>query len=219
MKKHKFFKFSKKKFKIFLLLIILTCSLILYVGQVVNPIIFAYNKATVEHETISAVNNAITASLESVQYSDLIKISKNNNGNISMISSNTSNINKLNNLIVSNAQENLTSIGKDGFFVGLLTFTGISFLNNIGPKIKIETTPIGHAETQFKSVFTGQGINQTLHQIYINVQVNVAVLLPIHSFNIKSCSQVLICESVIVGEIPQTYLTGNLLGGKLNLVP
>ena len=56
-----------------------------------------------------------------------------------------------------------------------------------------------------KSEFTAQGINQTLHRVYLQVVCEVSVLTPYNNITEKIINQVLIAENVIVGEIPNTY--------------
>ena len=193
--------------------------LFLYLTKVVNPLIITTNKAGLKYDATNCLNQAVQTSLNNTLYSDLINIEKDNNGKITVISCNSSNINKLTNSISTTCQNSLVQIGNKGYEIGILSFTGLTILNGIGPKINIKTQPIGHIETTYKSTFTSSGINQTLHQLYITVTASVSVLLPLNSTSIECNTSVLIAESLIVGEIPNVYLSGNLLSNKLNLVP
>lgn len=56
-----------------------------------------------------------------------------------------------------------------------------------------------------RSEFTAQGINQTLHRVYLQVDCEVSVLTPFKDITKKIANQVLLAESVIVGDIPDTY--------------
>lgn len=60
-------------------------------------------------------------------------------------------------------------------------------------------------ETDLKSEFTSQGINQTLHRIYLNVKCRVNILTPFQDLEKEIINQVLLAENVIVGRIPNTY--------------
>ena len=71
--------------------------------------------------------------------------------------------------------------------------------------IKIVISSIGNVETDLRSEFTAQGINQTLHRIYLNLECEVTILTPYDSINEKIDNQVLIAESVIIGNIPASY--------------
>ena len=75
--------------------------------------------------------------------------------------------------------------------------------------MKIQISPIGNVETDLKTEFTSQGINQTLHQIYLDITCNVSILTPFNSTTEEIKNQILIAESIIVGEIPSSYYNFN----------
>ena len=85
------------------------------------------------------------------------------------------------------------------------SFTGIKLFAGDGPKIKIKITPIGNVITDLKSEFIAQGINQTLHRIYLQVNCKVEIVTPFENIEKSISNQVLIMENVIVGKIPETY--------------
>ena len=218
MKKNKKRK-MKFKYKFLISIIVILVLGFIYLTTIVNPIIFNYNKAVVEHNSVDILNNSIKNSLSDYLYDDLVTIQKNDSGDITLISCNSSNVNKLSNTITSHCQTNLKSLENTGINIALLTFTGIPFLNGIGPKINIKTTPVGYCDSKYISKFTSCGINQTLHQLSIIVSAKVDVLLPIKTFEIEVNTEVLVCESIIVGKIPQVYLTIGIIGNNMDLTP
>lgn len=74
-----------------------------------------------------------------------------------------------------------------------------------GPGVKITISSVGDVETDLKSEFTAQGINQTLHRVYLQVKCNVNILTPFDNISREITNQVLLMENVIVGNIPNTY--------------
>ncbi len=64
---------------------------------------------------------------------------------------------------------------------------------------------IGDVETDLRSEFTSQGINQTLHRVYLQVKCEVNILTPFDNISREITNQVLLMENVIVGNIPNTY--------------
>lgn len=85
------------------------------------------------------------------------------------------------------------------------SFTGIKLLAGRGPGIKIKISTVGNVETDLKSEFQAQGINQTLHRIYLQVKCEVSVLTPFKDISKDITNQVLIMENVIMGTVPNTY--------------
>ena len=87
-------------------------------------------------------------------------------------------------------------------------------LSGKGPGVPIRISSIGNVETDLRSEFKEQGINQTLHRVYLQVVCEVSILTPYNDINEKISNQVLIAENVIVGRIPNTYY--NLEGMNTN---
>lgn len=85
------------------------------------------------------------------------------------------------------------------------SFTGFKLLAGRGPGVKIKISTIGEVETDLRSEFTSQGINQTLHRVYLQVKCNVNILTPFDNISREITNQVLLIENVIVGNIPNTY--------------
>ena len=85
------------------------------------------------------------------------------------------------------------------------SFTGFKLLAGRGPGVKIQISPIGDVETDLRSEFSSQGINQTLHRIYLEVKCRVNILTPFQDLEKEITNQVLLAENVIVGRIPSTY--------------
>ena len=98
-------------------------------------------------------------------------------------------------------------------------FSGIPTLSGIGPLIKLNIIPISNVNTKYNSQFVSVGINQSYHKIYINISVEVCILLPLYTHNVVVKNQVLVAETIIVGEVPTTYLNTDNLTNALNLIP
>lgn len=87
-----------------------------------------------------------------------------------------------------------------------------------GPGIKIAISSIGNVETDLRSEFTTQGINQTLHRVYLQVKCQVNILTPFDNISREITNQVLLAESVIVGTIPNTYYNLDGLNGSSDVL-
>ena len=85
------------------------------------------------------------------------------------------------------------------------SFTGFKLLAGRGPNVKIKIIPIGNVETNLQSEFVSQGINQTLHRIYLKINCKLEILTPFEDITKNVENQVLLMENVIIGHIPETY--------------
>ena len=210
---------KSKKIKVLLIVFILFIFLFCYFNFYVNPTICETNKSQIKSNTITVMDNAIFNTLAQNDYNDLISISKDNNGKIILMQVNAKNTNKLNNDIVNDIQSNLNKNTKIQCYIPFGNFSGIPILSGLGPNLKINIVPIGNIHTEFFSQFVSVGINQSFHKIYINIAVEVCVLLPLYTQNIFVKNQVLVAETIIIGEVPTTYLNTDNLTNALNLIP
>lgn len=216
-----FSKNTKTKSAIILLsLLIVMIVIFAYFTYVVNPVIVSTSEVKVKSLATKAVNSAIAEVVsESVLYNDLVNIHTNEEGDISLITANSILVNKLSKELAKNAQSKLDLIGSNGFEVAIGTFSGVPILVGRGPNVKLRLLPIGSISCNFKSSFETAGINQTHHRIYVNIESNVSVILPSKNKSVKTVTEVMICESIIVGKIPQTYLNSSNIQDMLDLIP
>ena len=212
---------KRSKWKIALAIIfILLALLIWYMHAIVNPVIVQTSEAKVksitQHTLATSVLNVVQTSSS---LDDLIHYNYDTNGKISLISVNSYDANIVARQISTVAQTQLDSVTSTGIEVHLGAFTGIALFASSGPLVRVNLNPIGTVVVKFKSEFVSAGINQTLHKIFIDVQTSVYVVLPTSNPKIDASSEVLITETVIIGEIPSTYLQSSYLDEMLNLVP
>ncbi len=174
--------------------------------QIINICIdYSYSYGT------DAVNKAVLNSLsDKVKYDDLIKVDKNESGDIVLMSTNSYKINLINKEIAENTKALLESKLDEGTPVPLFAFTGISLLAGYGNPVTIKTLSVSSVVCEFDSKFESVGINQTLHSIYVVVNSKVLMEMPFRREEIECQTQVMICEAVLVGKVPQTYLGGGL---------
>lgn len=158
-----------------------------------------------------AVNSAALISLEDeIKYSDLINIEKNNNDEITLMSTNSLKINKINREVADSTCSLIKSKLSNGIPIPALAFSGISFLSGYGRQINLKTVNNVSVLCDFSSTFTSVGINQTLHSIYINVVSTIDLEVPFNETEKVCSSKILISESVLVGKVPKIYLNGGL---------
>ena len=85
------------------------------------------------------------------------------------------------------------------------SFTGFKLLAGKGPGVKITISSIGSVETDLKSEFISQGINQTLHRVFLQVKCRVSILTPFDNIEQEITNQVLLATSDIISLIGITF--------------
>jgi len=198
-----------KNIKLFIIAFFVFFIVITYYFAVVSPIIKTYSAQETKSVTERAVNLAVSNVINrTLKYDSLIDINYSQTGEIVSFSANQYEINVITREIVKETQHLMKNIGKDGLNIRLGTFSGMPFLIDKGPIIKLNLVPIGVVSGKFKSEFTSVGINMTKHSLLLDIDVHVNIVLPVQSYNINSTNQVLLAESIIVGKVPEFYLNG-----------
>jgi sporulation protein YunB len=211
----------RQKLFVFACIFFFTCFLMLnYLNKNVNPVIISVSEAKVSSLSVKAVNNAIGEVVgDGTVYNDLVSIQQDSDGQVTLIQANAIEINKLSKNLANATQANLENMGTSGIKIPLGSFSGLPVLNGMGPRVNIRLLPVGSINCSFVSEFKSAGINQTHHKIYVNVETKVNLVLPLATKYITTNTQMLICESIIVGKVPEVYLNSNDYENALNLVP
>ena len=187
---------------IIIIIALLTAKLII---NAITPIIDKNCSYIAKNISTRISNEQAAIVMSKYKYEDLCTITKDTNGNISMINANIIPINEIISEITIRIQEELNKQENDSIKIKLGSFTGIRMLAGRGPDVKIKLSTIGNLDTELKSEFISSGINQTIHKIYLQVNCNVDVLTPFSTKEETITNQILLAESVIVGTTPNTY--------------
>lgn len=181
----------------------------LYVRSNIVPLVTEKAYFSIRGEAVTALNNAYQKTVDemtSLGYSDFVTVTKDSNGKISFISVDMLKVNNVMSFISTVVLEEMQSIATDGVDVPLGAFSGILLLGDNGKDVNIEVETVGIAECNFRSDFETVGINQVRHTLYIDIVASANVVLPLYAKDVFCESSLLLCENVIVGEVPEFYL-------------
>lgn len=212
--------FKNKKVSKLLLILFAICLAIGVILKAVTPV---FNKLCIEKaKSIATIitNDETTNVIKDYQYSDFIIIHKDDTGKILMLESNMKNINIAISDIAGKIQVNINNTKEEQVNLSLGSFTGINLLSGSGIKIPIKISTVGNVKTDVRSEFKSQGINQTLHRLYLQIETEVSILTPFNTINEAISNQFILAENIIVGEIPETYynLEGMTSNGAIDVI-
>lgn len=217
--KHKI-KLPKKWIIVLILLVLLAVYML--VDSMIRPAIVSLAESKLKAIAVTAMNDAVrkTVGGSGVNYSDLMDIEKDGDGNISIINANTVLLNELAAETATAAQNNILNAGQQGISIPLGTVFGGPLLTGRGPAIIVKFEPAGSVTTNIKDELDAAGINQTSHRIYFILNASIRIIVGNISQTVDVSSNVLISETIIVGKVPQTYLQfSGSSSGLLNLLP
>lgn len=192
------------KIKIIVIFMIAVLTVV-FMLRAINPIIDNLCMDKAKNLATKISNEQATNVMNKYKYEDFVNVERDSNGNIVMIQTNAKNVNEVISDIPNKIVEELEKQAESYISIHLGSVFGNKLLANLGPELKIKIENIGNVTTKLESKFSSQGINQTLHRIYLNLECEVTILTPYDSINEKIDNQVLIAESVIIGNIPSSY--------------
>lgn len=195
-------------------------GLVVFLHVNITGVLKSIAEASMRSITTVAVNDAIYYTLsDQVRYEDLVTVERDEAGNVKAITSNSYQINRIARDAAYMSQENLKKMSEDGIDVPLGALTGIEAWAGFGPRIRMKIIPISNVSCRFVSAFEAAGINQTKHSVYLEIVADISIIMPSGTSNFASLTEVLICESVLLGKVPDTYLQADIFGDGFTLAP
>lgn len=191
---------------IFVLLFIAIVGLIFFEIRA-KPVIIEVAVAQSENIASSIIESAINSVLyeNNITYSTLVDIEKDDGGRVTTVKADTIKMNMLKSEIGAEISKDILETDSREISIPLGTILGISALSGKGPKIRTTVTLASNVTSTIKNTFTSAGINQTLHEIYVNVNATIYVIMPKNSATAEVNSNYCIAQTVIIGTVPETF--------------
>jgi sporulation protein YunB len=187
----------------------LALLLIWLINRQLRPIMtsMATTKVTnaVTRELENAVSDYITS--QDLNYNDMVILEKDNDGAVTALTCNMSRLNVMRNTILMQVVDSIDTLDTEELSIPIGNITGISMLSGAGFRLPVQVISVGNAKAAFDQAFSAVGINQTRYQLMLNVTVTVSILIPGGTITKEVTTQVCAAETIIVGGVPETYLT------------
>ncbi|MFI3228717.1 MAG: sporulation protein YunB [Bacillota bacterium] len=210
----------KRRLIALIIIIIVAIIAISYGNHVIYPLLLSIAEEETRLILAEKINIAGTSLLTYVaMYSDLYSYTYNTSGDLVLISANTTVINQLYIIAQAEIQAELSTLSEEKINIPIGAFLGSSLLADLGKNIGINIYPVGTATIEWSSEFVSTGINQSIHRTSIIVTSTVEILIPIEAETITMCTEIIVAENIIVGDVPDTYLIGADSSNMLDLIP
>lgn len=158
---------------------------------------------TVNRIVSEAVNEAITNG--TISYDRLISFEKDTEGHITAVHSNMAAFNQLQAEILDIVLARIEQVSARELSIPIGSLSGSALLAGRGPRIQVRMESIGSSSSEFRNQFETAGINQTRHQIILQINVSISILLPGFTTTTNVSNAVTVAETVIVGSVPESY--------------
>lgn len=173
-----------------------------------RPVVTALAQAKTENVVTGIINDAVmeTLSAEAVVYQDLVTLERNDAGQVTVLATDSVKMNMLRTQILEQVLDKVDTLNNEDLGIPLGSITGLSTASDWGPDLPVEVLTAATPTAEFRNVFTSKGINQTLHQVMLDVQVEITLLIPGGTVETQVNAEVCVAETLLLGQVPDTYL-------------
>lgn len=206
----------KKKLTFTVVIAIATATIISSLKSI-DPIFEELCKEKAIQIATDILNTESTKVVQKYEYKDIVSIKKGEENNTSILKTDVSIINDIASDIAAEVNKRLEEIENEQIKIPAGAIVGNKYIAGFGPNINISIIPAGTVTTDLKTEFKAQGINQTVYRIYLEVICNVNIVTSYKTINTEIVNQVLLVETVIVGNVPETYYNVEGISEKTTL--
>ena len=173
-----------------------------------RPLADGLMQTQLDNQASSAINEAIQEQISDgeIDYDKMVTIEKDAAGNVTAMRANIGEINFLRTRILTRIDEKLMDLSIEELGVPVGSVVLPELFSGRGPNLPVRVIAVRTSEAAFRNEFQEAGINQTLHRIFFDIHVVVTILSLEGRQEIPVDSSVLVAETVIVGQVPTTYI-------------
>ena len=172
------------------------------------PVVRSLAQTQVINTASDLINDAILKQIMEgqIQYDRIVYFEKDLNGRITALKTNMAEVNRLKTETLNIINDEIMAQDTENLGVSLGSLILPEFFSGKGPLIPVRILTIRNSDASFQSEFTEAGINQTLQQLRMDVLVDVTILVLGQTETFTVSSQMVVAETIIVGDVPATYL-------------
>lgn len=208
--------FVRRIMRLLILALIVTIIAFCLFRHKYHSVITALAQTQVKNATSDLINDAIDRQISNgtIQYDRMVYFEKDLEGKITALKTNMSEVNRLKTDLLNLINAEILAMDSDHLGIPMGSLVLPELFAGKGPMIPVQIITIRNSEAGFFSDFSQAGINQTLQKLNMQVSVDVSVLVLGEVSDFTISSQVVIAETVIVGQVPDMFLQ---TGGKYEL--
>lgn len=176
-----------------------------YIDKNIKPTLVAISEIKAKAIANQVINDSVNLKInKDIDYKDLIFVRYDDNGRVTLMQANTIIMNDISSEVASEVQKQLEKVSESEVDVPLRNAFDTQLLKL--PSINMRMVPEGTVYVDFATEFQESGINQTRHRIYLIVEANIKIIVPLVSEEVKISTNVPIAETIIIGDVPEQYI-------------
>lgn len=195
-------------------------SVFLYYNKVAYPFVKELAVTETRQKASVYINNACDSIKNTVAaYDGFYNYEKNNEGEVVLVSAKTAAINQAYIIAQTTIFNEIYKLNDSIIEIPVGAFTGSSILASFGASVPINLSVVGESQAEWNSYFYNEGINQTLHRVVLTVITTVEILIPMNTETVVLTTDLVIAEDLIIGRVPDSYITGISEDNIFDLLP
>lgn len=203
-----------------ILLLVLFASIIMALALLdfgLKSSILALARSQAQIQGIEKINEIVAEKIvPQVQYTDIVNVHKDEQGRVVLIQPDTIEINRLMSETMVEVSRAMNSMQENTISIPLGQLSGSKILAGYGPRIKVKTIPASHISVNILNKFEQAAINQSRHLIYFQIEGIIRIAVPFMEDEVRISTIIPLAESIIVGEVPRTYVNFTGVGDGLS---
>lgn len=169
-------------------------------------------RAAAESKAVNLISRVTSAAVDDclstshLAYQSFVSMEQNAAGQVTSLSFRSAQGASFKRQVTQTLSDCLEEIPPEELEIPLGTLSGILIFSALGPSVRVRIQSLGDVSAEYHSEFSSAGVNQTRHALYLELRVTVYLLIPGEIVPVTSVERVCIAETIIVGEVPETYL-------------
>lgn len=187
-----------------------------------RPIVLDYASNLVQQTASYAIHDIIRDRIyqNRAQYEELVTLERDNANQVTALKTDTILADNLKVQLARAAYDALNTLEESAMEIPIGTVLAPTFFAGQGPKLRVGVASLGYADAEFISAFTSAGINQTRHQIILEIRAQARLMTALGGTDLEVINRMAVTDTVIVGTVPEQYTyiddTEQSLLGKIN---
>lgn len=191
-----------------------------YLDGNLTAVVLSLADARARSLAVQVLNESVEETLASgVSYDQLMAVTTGPDGSVRLIQANTAEMNRLASHVTLLAQKKLEELEDQTISVPLGSALGLTIFAGAGPRIQVRILPVGAVIPRFDTEFQTAGINQTRHKLLLTLTATVRLVIPTGAAVMEATTQMAVAESIIVGQVPDSFVDLNGDSEMLDLIP
>lgn len=197
----------RKRFAGFGLILLGIMAFALLLWHRVMPLAREMGAAEAENAVTLAINRVLSEMIltEELDYSDLMRLEKDESGAVTAVYANMGRINLLKAEIAGAVLREILDKDSVELRLPLGNLLGGTLFSGRGPGLPMRILSVESIKADLSSRFTSAGINQTLHQIRVELLVTVRIAAPGGLASSTVSTRVPVAETLLLGRVPESY--------------